>query len=620
MICIQRDVLILVVTIIAACSGEEHCEPKSPVRFVQSADKFESIALGSIRESSLVVDDSAPASCEDPASLLFRTFDGTCNHPKNLGVSSTPSTRVLDAEYGGDGNSPRQRGTDDQPLPSARLVSTTIHPDQNVPENFTIMKMQWGQWIDHDLVLTPVTSVPNGNLNCCGPDGGCPPMVTNIDCFPVEVPKNDSVMPGTCMNFVRSTAAVDPNTKKRLNPREQINKATAFLDCSQVYGSSDDVASTLREPDSFLMRTKNNGSFPPEAPNQRNCQRPNVTTDYCFLTGDGRGNQHTYLAAMHTLFIREHNRVARKIKAVRPSATNEEVFQTARKIIIAYNQIITYNHYLPLILGRDATTWNLISTSGRSFYNQAEDPRMFSGFTTAAFRFGHSTISTVFPIGNELFRLSQLFFRPGFVVDSITDVFSGMFGLTNITEKSSQTADRFVSKEVSQFLFFNRNTGRGSDLITFNIQRGRDHGLPPYNKWRKFCLLPRINSFSDMGGVGSQFEKIYRSVDDIDLFPGMLSENIDVGTVGPTIRCLLRIQFFRTKFGDRFFYDNNQPNVGFTDAQLSALRRVTLSKLLCWNTDMEKVQTDAFRFPSSSNPMVNCSRLRSDDINWNLFR
>jgi hypothetical protein len=56
-----------------------------------------------------------------------------------------------------------------------------------------------------------------------------------------------------------------------------------------------------------------------------------------------------------------------------------------------------------------------------------------------------------------------------------------------------------------------------------------------------------------------------RSINDVDLYTGMLLEKADTGLVGATARCILRIQFFRLKMGDRFYFDNDQLDVGFTD-------------------------------------------------------
>ena len=47
-------------------------------------------------------------------------------------------------------------------LPSARAVSEALIPDRNIPsQEFTLLLMQWGQFLDHDLTHTPLVKGEN---------------------------------------------------------------------------------------------------------------------------------------------------------------------------------------------------------------------------------------------------------------------------------------------------------------------------------------------------------------------------------------------------------------------------------------------------------------------------
>jgi hypothetical protein len=89
---------------------------------------------------------------------------------------------------------------------------------------------------------------------------------------------------------------------------------------------------------------------------------------------------------------------------------------------------------------------------------------------------------------------------------------------------------------------------------------GRDHAIRPYNDYRALCNLKRASSFEDLSReippeVIARLKRIYATVDDIDLFPGGMSERpLQGGLVGPTFGCIIGIQFRQLRKCDRFWW------------------------------------------------------------------
>ena len=155
---------------------------------------------------------------------------------------------------------------------------------------------------------------------------------------------------------------------------------------------------------------------------QRKCFKSSIlgrsSSRRCFLAGDSRVNENPNLAVMHTIFMRDHNRIARELKRINPSWANNDLllFQEARKILIAQWQHVVYNEYLPgmfifpvqrfclvlmpgfllaVLLGNNFMfKFGLFPlTEGYSTdYRDDFDPRISNAFSTAAFRVGHTMI------------------------------------------------------------------------------------------------------------------------------------------------------------------------------------------------------------------------------------
>ncbi len=202
------------------------------------------------------------------------------------------------------------------------------------------------------------------------------------------------------MNFVRSHAGLRYNC--RLGPRNSFNQITSFLDAGTTYSNKQDLQHELREFRGGLLkmlplfdkfRMKQLLPLKLEEPDE-GCIRPSDDV-YCFQSGDPRVNEQTVLAMLHTVFAREHNRVAKELAKVNPHWSDETLFQETKMIIAALQQQITYNEFLPMMLGREVMEKHnlmLLKNGYLEGYDPNLNPSVATGFTSAAFRVGHTLL------------------------------------------------------------------------------------------------------------------------------------------------------------------------------------------------------------------------------------
>jgi len=496
-----------------------------------------------------------------------RTIDGTGNNliDTTLGSAGTTFVRVVDSDYA-DGIS-EAAGED---RPSAREVSNNIvaQTESVINDRFlTDFVWQWGQFLDHDIDLT----------------GEADPH----ELLAIEVPTGDLYFDPTgtgTATISLSRSDYDPATGTSVdNPRQQINAITAFIDGSMVYGSDDSLAAALRTFEGGRLKTSDGDLLPLEGDVYEDAEG-----SIFFVAGDVRANEQVGLTAMHTLFVREHNRLADEIAAANPDLTDEEIYQQARAIVIAEIQAITFNEFLPALLGPDA----IAAYQG---YDPTVDPSIANEFATAAYRFGHSMLSSEVQRLNDdgtvaeegALSLRDMFFNPQEITDHGID--SLLLGLAS---QQAQEIDNLLIDDVRNFLFGPPGAG-GFDLASLNIQRGRDHGLADYNATRVAYGLEPVSSFDEISSnldVVAALEATYDSVDDIDLWVGGLAEDHVAGaSMGELFRTILADQFTRLRDGDRFWYQNV-----FTGRQLEAIEQTTLSDIITRNTEITSLQDNVF--------------------------
>ncbi|XP_064881722.1 peroxidasin isoform X2 [Oncorhynchus nerka] len=569
----------------------------------------------------------------------YRSHDGTCNnlqHPM-WGASLTAFQRLLKSVYDNGFNLPRGASGRQQhghALPLPRLVSTTMIGTETVTpdDRYTHMLMQWGQFLDHDLDST-VAALSQSRFS----DGQlCTNVCTNdAPCFPIQFPPGDPRQARSgarCMFFVRSSPVCGSGmTSLLMNsvfPREQINQLTSYIDASNVYGSSRHESEEVRDLASQrgllrqgIVQRSGKPLLPFATGPPTECMRDeNESPIPCFLAGDHRANEQLGLTSMHTVWFREHNRVATELLRLNPHWDGDTIYHEARKIVGAQMQHITYNHWLPKVLG-DAGMKLMGDYRG---YNPNVNAGILNAFATAAFRFGHTLINPILyrldenfqPIPQGHISLHRAFFSPFRIVNEggIDPLLRGLFGVAGKMRVSTQ----LLNTELTERLFSMAHSV-ALDLAAMNIQRGRDHGIPPYNDYRTFCNLTSAQSFDDLRNeiknpqVREKLQRLYGTPLNIDLFPALMAEDLVPGSrLGPTLMCLLAAQFKRLRDGDRFWYEN--PGV-FTPAQLTQLKQASLTRVLCDNGDnITRIQQDVFNVAELPHGYGSCDDIPNIDL------
>lgn len=501
----------------------------------------------------------------------FRTLTGEGNNVANpdWGAAGVPLLRGAAPAYA-DGVSAPAGPTRPSPREISNLIcdQPALRLSSSQASDFL---WQWGQFLDHDIDLSE----------------------TGTESLPIPVPAGDPWFDpfgtGTIeLPFTRSE--FDPV----LAPREQLNRLTAFIDASNVYGSSDDRALALRTLDGTgKLRTSAGDLLPYNDLGLPNAQPAGLDPGLFFLAGDVRANEQIGLTAMHTLFVREHNRLCDALALSDPALTGDELYLRARRIVGAQLQAITYLEFLPLLLGPGA----IPPYSG---YDPTVNPGIRNEFSTAAYRIGHTMLASMLLRYEESgaqtehghVPLAHAFFAPHVITDGggIDPILRGL------ASKAAQEIDHEIDDAVRNMLFGPPGAG-GMDLASLNIQRGRDHGLPDYNTLRVAYGLPPVTSFAEIHpdpDVQTALAQAYGSIDDIDPWIGMIAEpHRPDALVGELAHAILTDQFTRLRDGDRFWYEYDLP-----PALAAEVSTTTLSDIIRRNTAIDAIGDSAFHVPT----------------------
>ncbi|MBA3483483.1 MAG: hypothetical protein H0T51_16870 [Pirellulales bacterium] len=516
---------------------------------------------------------------------LDRLFDGSYNHlsEEERGSAGEPLIRInylteylnTNGDMIGDAQRKNPRlisnglSAQSASIPSARHLSDYI--------------AAWGQFLDHDMSLSTTSAGAGVNGSA-----------------PIAVGPGDPLGPNP-IAFTRSNFVT-------IGEREQVNEVSAWIDGSQVYGSSSARAAALRTGggSGAKLQTSANNLLPYNTGGLANQNQGPTPANQLFLAGDIRANENLMLTSLQTVFMREHNRVVDRIAATQPGLSADQQYYLARKIVGAELQAITYNEFLPTLLGPNAPSAQSYS------YQPNVDGSITNSFAHAAFRFGHSTLNTNMLLVNNSGAVtgSLAFNQAHFAPNQITNN-PGMIDqvLMGASLQTSQEVDLQLVDSIRNVMFGPPGAG-GTDLAAVDIQRGRDHGLPDYNNLRVSYGLSSLTNINQITANVALRQAISATlatnINNIDAFVGILAEDHLAGSsMGALGTAIIKNQFERSRDGDRFFYLGNVNGLyqnGVLRPEIAAivnLNTVTLSDVIMANTGLTNLAEDVFIAPQT---------------------
>ncbi|NWH91667.1 DUOX2 oxidase, partial [Aegithalos caudatus] len=434
---------------------------------------------------------------------------------------------------------------------------------------------------------------------------GCPAEFLNI-----HIPSGDAVFDpagtgGVVLPFQRVRWAARTGQSPN-NPREQTNEMTGWLDGSSIYGPSHSWSDALR---SFLggqLASGPNRSLPKQTDGRVPMWKAlDPSTGQggpqgIYDLGSAWGNENPFLQAESIVWFRYHNYLATALAQKHPAWSDEDLFQHARKRVIATFQSIVLYEWLPTLLGTQVPEYQ--------GYQQHLDPSLSPEFVAAAGQF----LATMVPPGIykrdtkcrfqdisvsggsfPAVRLCNSYWSresPG--LQQAEDVDNLLLGMSS---QIAEREDNIVVEDLQDYWYGPLRFSR-TDYVASWVQRGRDFGLPTYNQVRQHFGLKPLQNWTNLAPhlepeVLQKIAALYaNNMAGLELIPGGMLE-----ADGSLFSTIILEQFVRLRDSDRFWFENTKNGL-FTEEEIREIRNITFHSVLTSVTSATSTDLQAHVF------------------------
>lgn len=485
----------------------------------------------------------------------FSTLDGTSNSINNLGIRNSPMKRLFpkssvqttinhQSSCSGLGGRNFNFYQKDDPFDNNTIICPDCQFGSSIWDNpcsLSSMVWVWGKFITEDIIQTQRYShTYPGNTLC--------PLKTNLEAI------------------------------SHLTDNLPISKTTPFIDASNIYG-------TTRE-ESNCIRTFQHGKLKVKTILGEDYIPDELAINCTWITTRSQGP----VGALYLLWTREHNRIAEYLHNLTPGSKDEDLFWESRRNVVAQIQAITYNEWLPALLGgKDKATLKM----NPPCYETKSDPTVSVEFALSMMKMGHSMVTPrilIRPVPRILrYQIHTQYPPPTsstiedpslwkwlYINETLTQDLSVLYSMESVFAGISTLPSLGVSPlytcplaflPISQSKWKTRIHDGIVDPSAWlaEIDRSREFQffVPRFSEiWSKYHSTPTLTSWSDISNFtqrrhviqsfhGSSLSDLPR----ISLLEGLTSEDPLPGDcIGPTLQTLLIQQFESIRNSDAFFY------------------------------------------------------------------
>lgn len=537
----------------------------------------------------------------------YRSIDGRGNnkdHPE-WGSADTPFARFGSKNYDDGIYAIKKSVVDGSDLPNPREIVREIllkavrasEPQVKLNHMAILVVLFATHDIHYQVPKSPACS--NNEIQCCTKNRRrkLPPHLIDSDCLPIEVQTTDPFYGSKnigCLNMVRSKLS---RYSDGIETGEILNRATSYLDLSLIYGNRDSELHPIRLYSDGKLRMSKNNVLPVDVYGK-------------FLPSMDRFISSPIATIWPALFTRNHNHLAERLAKLNAHWSDETVFQEARRINIA-------NFQFNLITAKSIE--RVFNSPVNESYSKSRKVATTLEFAFT-YRGGHYYVPSELLLEKEngtitgILQSDTMGKFDSIVEPNFDDALRAAINHPiNFAEYSDEIVNR-INKDES---------GAGIDLISIDIQRGRDHGIPSFLEIRRLCnLKPVVQTFEDFKLIFNAtnvelLKKLYKSPDDVDFYvAGLLEAFETVGNplTGRTFGCIVGENYRNVMGGDIYFFSHPENPYPFSPSQLEAIKAYSMTNLYCANSNLKTVNRIFSFVPSPFNQKVECTNLPVMDL------